>query len=487
MNDFKISSIRLIPQLASSCIMLLATVSIPLNIVQANDSYLKPLASADKISTFANQTLIYNQLQKTLIAQNNPEAALEIAERSRNRAFVELLASRNSTKIAVSLSTEQIKQVAKQQNATLVQYSIINDEFVIAGKKQTQESELLIWVIKPTGEIALRQVDLKLLWQTQNTSLSNLVAGIRGRIGARNINNKGIITVEPIKEINSNKELQQLHQILIQPIADLLPTQPKEKVIFIPQGELFLVPFAALQDTKGQYIIEKHTIATAPSIQVLDLLDQRKQRIQGLAKDVLIVGNPTMPTRPLNPGEKPQERYSLPGAEQEAKKIAEIFNTKLLTGDAATETAIVQRMPQAKIIHLATIALPINEQKLGSALALAPSDKDDGWLTSEEIMNLNLKAELVVLSADDTALGKITSDGVIGLSRSFFTAGVPSVIGSLWSVSDNETAFLMTEFYQELSKNPDKAAALRHAMLTTMKKYPNPMKWAAFTLIGDTE
>jgi CHAT domain-containing protein len=122
---------------------------------------------------------------------------------------------------------------------------------------------------------------------------------------------------------------------------------------------------------------------------------------------------------------------------------------------------------------------------LDSALALAPSGKDDGWLTSEEIQNLNLKAELVVLSGNDTAIGKVTNDGVIGLSRSFFTAGATSVIGSLWCVSDMETAFLMTEFYQEFSKNPDKAAALRQAMLITMKKYPYSMNWAAFTLIGD--
>jgi len=487
MKNFKISSISLIPQLASSWIMLLTAVSIPVNTVQANDLYLKPsTANIDTISNSTNQISIYNQLQKTLITQNKPEAALEISERSHNGEFRELLTSHKSKQIAISLSSEQIKQVAKQQNATIVQYSIINDEFVIAGQKKTQESELLIWVIQPTGEIAFRQVNLKPLWQKENTSLNDLVAGSRTRIGARNRNNKGMIKVELTKEFSSNKELLKLHEILIQPIADLLPNQPDKHIIFIPQGDLFFVPFAALQDKKGQYLIGKHTIATAPSIQVLDLLYQRKQQNQGLVKEVLIVGNPIMPAKPFPGWEKPQEQHPLPGAEQEAKQIAEIFNTKALTGNAATETTIVQKMPQAKIIHLATIALPNNEQGLDSALALASSGKDDGWLTSGEIINLNLKAELVVLSGNDTAIGKVTNDGVIGLYRSFFTAGATSVIGSLWAVSDRETAFLMTEFYQELSKNPDKAAALREAMLTTMKKYPNPMSWAGFTLIGDS-
>lgn len=76
---------------------------------------------------------------------------------------------------------------------------------------------------------------------------------------------------------------------------------------------------------------------------------------------------------------------------------------------------------------------------------------------------------------------------MVGLSRSFISAGVPSVLVSLWSVPDAPTASLMTEFYKNLSKNPDKATALRQAMLTTMKQHPAPKDWAAFTLIGEAE
>jgi CHAT domain-containing protein len=93
----------------------------------------------------------------------------------------------------------------------------------------------------------------------------------------------------------------------------------------------------------------------------------------------------------------------------------------------------------------------------------------------------------VVLSACDTGRGKITGDGVIGLSRSLITAGVPSVIVSLWSIPDAPTASLMTKFYKNLQQNPDKAQALRSAMLTTMKQHPNPVDWAAFTLIGEAQ
>jgi len=112
---------------------------------------------------------------------------------------------------------------------------------------------------------------------------------------------------------------------------------------------------------------------------------------------------------------------------------------------------------------------------------------DNGLLTSSEILDLKLHAELVVLSACDTGKGKLTGDGVIGLYRSLISAGVPSVIVSLWAVPDAPTAALMMEFYQNLQKNPDKAQALRQAMLTTMKNHPEPKNWAAFTLIGEAE
>jgi len=384
-----------------------------------------------------------------------------------------------------SISTEQIKQVAKNQNATLVQYSLLNEE---------TQSELAIWVIKPTGEITIRRVDLKAWQQKEKTSLAELITKTRNQIGVRSNYNKGIITVSgESKEKPSPKSWKQLHQVLIQPIADLLPKQPEERVIFIPQNQLFLVPFAALQDNNGKYLIEKHTISTAPSIQELDLLYQRKIKRQGeqsfvpgniKGDELLIVGNPTAPKVSLIKGDscKPP---SLAGAEKEAKNIAQIFKTQALTGDAATETAIVEKMPQARIIHLAAMTYPDDcKTNNPDVIALASSNQDDGWLRTEEIEKLNLKADLVVLSGCDTALGKITGDGVIGLSRSFLAAGTDSVIGSLWSVPDESTASLMTEFHANLSKNTGKAGALRQAMLETMKKYPNPQDWAGFTLVG---
>ena len=411
----------------------------------------------------------------------NSTIALEVSPANLKSNY---LLSQNNTN---SISTEQIKQVAKIQNATLVQYSLLTNE--------AQESKLAIWVIKPTGEITMRRVDLKAWKQKSTTSLAELITKTNSKLHSGNYFKKGGIS---IGKSSQNKpisiELKKLHQVLIQPIADLLPKQPEERVIFIPQNKLFLVPFAALQDNNGKYLIEKHTISTAPSIQVLDLLYQRKIARNNQKSfvpktmtddELLIVGNPTAPKVSLTKGDacKPP---SLPGAEKEAKNIAQILKTRPLTGDAATDTAIVDKMSQARIIHLAAMTYPEDCKTNNSpgVVALASSNQDDGWLRTSEIQNLNLKADLVVLSGCETALGRITGDGVIGLSRSFLGAGADSVIGSLWTVPDESTATFMTEFHAKLSKNTDKAGALRQAMLETMKKYQNPRNWAGFTLVG---
>jgi len=458
-------------------------------------------ANDNKISIIEKQATAYRTLQQVLIAQNQPDAALEVAERGRARAFIELVANRLSGNpkepMAISLpQIAEIKQIAQAQNATLVEYSIVYDYFKVDNTQDWYESELYIWVVKPTGEVTFRQVDLKPLWQKKKTSLSELVFFNRSSMGVRGLPLRSI-AIEPLSEEELQKlqgseseNLHQLHQVLIQPVADLLPNDPQEPVIFIPQGSLFLVPFPALQDADGKYLIEKHTVLTAPSIQVLALTRQQRQRIesrQGQKKEFLVVGNPTMPKIKTDGGKDEIQLPPLPGAEAEAKAIAPLLNTQALTGNQATKLAILPLMPKAQIIHLATHGLLDDVRGIGSAIALAPSAQDSGLLTAEEILDLKLNAELVVLSACDTGRGKITGDGVVGLSRSLITAGVPSVLVSLWSVDDNSTKELMTEFYSQINQRPNKAQALRAAMLTTMKKHPQPKYWAAFTLIGEAE
>jgi CHAT domain-containing protein len=223
-----------------------------------------------------------------------------------------------------------------------------------------------------------------------------------------------------------------------------------------------------------------HTISTAPSIHTLALTQEKAKRTTRNGK-ILVVGDPTMPKIPGI------TLTDLPGARAEAIAIAQLLKTTPLIGNQATKAAVLQQMNQASIIHLATHGLlGTLKGEIPGAIVLAPSGSDNGFLTSSEIFDLKINPDLLVLSACDTGGGDITGDGVIGLSRSFIAAGAPSLLVSLWAVNDDSTNTLMQSFYQTLKTNPNKAQALRSSMLTTMKKYPNPRYWAAFTLVGES-
>ena len=431
----------------------------------AASSNQKEWTDTQRIALAERQVKDFQELQQVLVRQNKTDTALELSEESRARTFVELLSARIAARplgknLPAAPKLDEIRQIAKAQDATLVQYSLAGPDL------------LYIWVIKPDGEIAFKSVDLK------EASLKELVAQNRQRLGVRA--SIRVASNPDIAKNADNQELRELHKLLIEPIASELPTNPDHRVIFIPQGEIFLVPFPALKNAQGQYLIEQHTLSTAPSIQTLGLLNAQRQTFS-LAAPAVVVGNPTMPvfgTEQLQP---------LPGAEQEARSIAKIFKTQALTGHQATKAEVLKQMQSASIVHLATHGLLDTVQgDIPGAIALARSTNDNGLLSASEIFDLKLKANLVVLSACDTGRGDIKGDGVIGLSRSFVAAGVPSVVVSLWTVDDASTSSLMSEFYQNLQVNPNKAKALRQAMLTTMKQYPKVADWAAFTLIGES-
>ncbi|WP_284478511.1 CHAT domain-containing protein [Geitlerinema calcuttense] len=468
--------------------------------------------SRDDLQLSLRETLsdLYRLQQQIFIRENRPQDALVSSETGRARAFVDLL----TMNLAVDPQTPinapeptlaELSAIARGQNSTLVQYSVILDRprFPVMrfGKQSPREILLYIWVIQPNGEIAFRSVDLQPFWQKidaqgdEVSNLGDLVIAARESIGAggRGItfNEDTTAVARALAQIQrndqKNQQLQQLHEVLIQPIADLLPQNPEARVTFIPQDSLFLVPFPALLDAEGKHLIEKHTLLTSPSIQVLELTQRQRQRIGTPSKQALVVGNPTMPSLRFKVDGPLVQLSSLPGAEREARAIAQMLNTQPLMGAAATEAAVVERLPQAGIIHLATHGLLDNLMGFQSSLAFTPAGKSDGFLTAREIIQLRLNANLVVLSACDTGRGRISGDGVIGLSRSFIAAGVPSVIVSLWKVPDEPTSALMQAFYQNLQQDSDKAKALRNAMLSTMKQYPDPKDWAAFTLIGEAD
>jgi CHAT domain-containing protein len=423
------------------------------------------LSDTQRIAIADAQSEIFASLEEGLIGQGQFAEALVATERGRAQAFALQLALRQGASLDESPTTypdlTAIQRIAQERNLTLLSYSLQVDE------------ALHIWIMQPTGEIVFQSLDA-----SQSADLANAIDDFRDAVGAADRGGFELVAQAP-----QEGQLRQLHQLLIEPIAQWLPNDPEQQVVIVPQGELFLVPFAALQDADGTYLIENHTLTTAPSIQVLDLATNlAAQNNQPLFNDALVVGNPTMPEVP------DISLASLPGAEFEAREIGELVGTTALIGNQATEARIKATLPTAQLIHLATHGLLDyggSPFAIPGAIALTPGNGEDGLLTADEILDMDLQAQLAILSACDTGQGQITGDGVVGLSRSLITAGVPSVVVSLWSVPDAPTASLMTEFYRQLTQGQTKAQALRQAMLVTLQTHPNPIDWAAFTLLGE--
>lgn len=431
----------------------------------------------ERIAAVDGGQRFFNTLVRVFVELEGYNNALVASEQSRARAFADLLYRQLSVEQASEfvtarpLTVEDIRRVAQEQNATLVEYFWAKEA-----------EQLYSWIVSPAGEIQFQTT-------AAPSELSSWVQRTQDSFERR----RGFVLTEnrDIGRAEEDSLLDELYELLIKPVEASLPSDETARVIFVPQGELFLVPFPALQAESGKYLIEQHTVQTAPSIQAIDLIHRRyvdtNQTREWQADDFLLVGNPQMPTVTLNNASTPTPLPALSGAQQEVEKIGEMVGAAWLTGAAASERRVTEQMATARVIHLATHGLLeyAESGQTPGVLALAPGDGLDGLLTSNDILQLKLKADLVVLSACDTGRGRITGDGVIGLSRSLLQAGAASVVVSLWAVPDEATAALMEAFYAELQKGEDKAKALKQAMQITRETYLEPENWAAFTLIGE--
>jgi CHAT domain-containing protein len=272
-------------------------------------------------------------------------------------------------------------------------------------------------------------------------------------------------------------ELARLHALVVDPIEAWLPADPEAVVTLVPHDALLLAPFSALPDRAGRPLIERHALSTAPSLTVLAQLSTDVPAPRAL--EWLALGDPVPP---VDAG-----LGRLPWAAEEVERAAGRFpadDRRVLTGSAASEAGLRALAPTARIVHVAAHGAVSDWEPLASAIVLAPGDGHDGWLRASEVFGLALDAELVVLSGCSTGLGKLSGEGLLGLSRAFLYAGADELLVSLWDVSDRATAELMDAFYAARASGRSDPAALREATLALRERYPHPFLWAGFALVG---
>ncbi|MDH3349000.1 MAG: CHAT domain-containing protein [Desulfobulbaceae bacterium] len=243
----------------------------------------------------------------------------------------------------------------------------------------------------------------------------------------------------------------------------------------MPHGPLHYLSFATLEDESG-YFIEQYPLFYLPSAAVYGYTIKRREAEKNVR--VLAIGNPDL----NNPG------LELPFAQHEVATIGYNFpDITMLSGNKATESWVTNHIKDYGIIHLASHGEfnPINP--LFSAVRLTKDQQADGKLEATEVFGLEINADLVIISACQSGLGKVTGgDDVIGFNRAFLYAGTHAVISSMWRVSDISTAVLMKHFYRKYATN-NKADSLRSAMLHVRNRFPHPGYWGAFLLVGDWE
>lgn len=278
--------------------------------------------------------------------------------------------------------------------------------------------------------------------------------------------------------------------ILSKLLVPKLPSEIKELVI-IPSGRLGTLPFEALPTKKFKdenfntipYLVYRYGVGYEFSASLF----YQKSKIKSTI---------TMPSiflcAPVTFDNK-NNLNELPGTEKEVATIANLFpgNSKLVKFADANETMIKSKeLGNYNYLHFATHGIVDEASPESSRIFLSASATEDGNLYAGEIYNLNLNANLAVLSACQTGLGKISKgEGVIGLSRALIYAGAKNIIVSFWSVADESTAELMTNFYQTLMKenHEDFKKSLQQAKLKLISEgnYAAPFYWAPFILIGN--
>jgi CHAT domain-containing protein len=378
------------------------------------------------------------------VDRRQPDRALTLAERSRARTLVEALATEQG-----AFPVDPATAYVDIPPATTVLYYVALDD------------RLLIWTLS-------RERRTFVDTPVRRGDLARLLGQYRSEMEAS------------ASEGREMPSLAALYDALIRPVVDAVPAQ--SNLVVVPDGPLHAVPFAALVRREDRsYIIERHAIQIAPSLTVF-LTATARGTAGKSGGSVLVLGNPRNDSA---------DGVDLPEAEAEAREVASLYDgAELLTGQAATKAAFLERAGRHTIVHFAGHAIANDVRPDLSRLVLAGSDDSTRSLFARELANQPFKdTSLVVLAACRSNVGRVRrGEGVFSLARPLLAAGVPTVIASLWDVDDRTSRLLLTEFHRALRQRGSVTAALRAAQLKLLadpdQRLQRPASWAGFTAIG---
>ncbi|MCU1246675.1 MAG: Tetratricopeptide 2 repeat protein, partial [Acidobacteria bacterium] len=295
------------------------------------------------------------------------------------------------------------------------------------------------------------------------------------------------------RDLMYGREARALYDLLLAPLAPQILS--RRTVCIVPDGELWRLPFQVLRLPSGQHLIEHSPVYYAPSVATIRLQHERP-RGPSPASVLLAFGNPTIGSSTIDrvhASLRSASLGSLPEAEAEVRALESMYGrsrSEIFVGKEARESIFKREAPHYRILHIATHGILDDRAPMYSALVMASSPAardDDGLLEAREISDLVLHADVAVLSACETARGRIgAGEGVVGMSWALMAAGCPTTVVSQWSAASGSTEGLMIEFHRQLLAGQRPAEALRAASLATRKnpRYAHPFYWATFVVVG---
>ena len=304
-----------------------------------------------------------------------------------------------------------------------------------------------------------------------------------------------------------------LYNSLVAPAESYIQT--KSRLIIVPSGQLWRVPFHALVHPDGQFLIQKYAVSYVQSLSVLRELRQKPRQTAQAKTELVALVNPTVSSNPKGASNTAVNRESvvllgtilepLPKIEAQATRFIEELGSKrgdLYPRDLATEEKFRTVATEAGAIYFAAHGIVNNEAPLYSRIVLASSGNNtsnDGVVEAWEVLEMKVPATLVILAACDSAGGQVKAgEGMIGLSWAFAVAGSPRLVASQWSVPESSTALLMDEMMRQifgLSRDgrrirrraaPDVALQEAAKLLIANPETRDPWHWAGFEVIGDS-
>lgn len=443
---------------------------------------------ANKIGFIGNKQKVYEKIISLFYDDRQYLDAFQYVERSKSRALVDLLASKkelSSKNKDINLLIAELDSIESQDIIMTHNTSKGFEHNKSRGIEVKEKIKIsapevlsLISVSVPTAkeiQSLLKEDEILIEYYYGSDKLYAFIVG-RAGIKAVNLEHKDLFSlVESFRKLLQSPDSTEylsyskiLYKKLFKPIEALITTK---SIIIIPHGVLHYIPFGALHNGES-FLLDLYNISYLPSASILTFLKDGKKTNNNSS---LILGNPDI-GNPL---------YDLKYAEEEAVSISkELPNSTIFLRNSATETSLKAKSKGHKYIHLASHGIFNSDDPLNSGLFLAKDNQNDGFLSVSELYTLDINADLVTLSACETALGQINAgDDVVGLQRGFLFAGANSILASLWKVDDLATSKLMTLFYKNL-KGQEKISALRSAQVSVKNEYPHPYYWASFKMTG---